>query len=164
MIASARRKLARREVAALGSSRCLSTSTSNKPDSKNAAVAAELAQRVAPTLLNKNEGSGAPAVARRGGMPLPVGAIYGKGQHTAEQKAVIDAKVFRNVDGERHDDGRYAQFRREAEKFIPPERIITDAVRTFAYGTDASFYRMIPNTVVKVRSLSHGKQWQTDPF
>ena len=70
---------------------------------------------------------------------------------------IVD-KIFKNVDGERHDDGRYAQFRQEAEKFIPPERIITDAVRTFAYGTDASFYRMIPNTVVKVHNEAEVQQ------
>ena len=99
---------------------------------------------------------------RRGAMmptgAVPVGAIYGKGQHTTEQKAMINAKIFKNVDGERHDDGRYAQFREEAAKFIPPERISTDAVRTFAYGTDASFYRMIPNTVVKVHNEAEVQQ------
>ena len=31
-------------------------------------------------------------------------------------------------------------------------RIITDSVRTFAYGTDASFYRLNPRLVVKVAS------------
>ena len=29
----------------------------------------------------------------------------------------------------------------EITPFIPKERQFTDAVRTFAYGTDASFYR-----------------------
>ena len=31
------------------------------------------------------------------------------------------------------------------------ERIFTDPVRTFAYGTDASFYRLNPKMVIKVR-------------
>lgn len=33
---------------------------------------------------------------------------------------------------------------------IPPERLITDPLRTFAYGTDASLYRLVPQLVVKV--------------
>jgi D-lactate dehydrogenase len=37
-------------------------------------------------------------------------------------------------------------------KFIPAERILTDELRTFAYGTDASFYKLIPKLVVKVTS------------
>lgn len=33
---------------------------------------------------------------------------------------------------------------------IPPARLITDPLRTLAYGTDASFYRLIPKLIVKV--------------
>jgi D-lactate dehydrogenase len=36
------------------------------------------------------------------------------------------------------------------EQFIGSERIFTDPVRTFAYGTDASFYRLNPKMVIKV--------------
>jgi len=36
--------------------------------------------------------------------------------------------------------------------FIPTERLITDPLRTLAYGTDASFYRLIPQLVVRVES------------
>ncbi len=35
---------------------------------------------------------------------------------------------------------------------IPDERIYTDATRRLAYGTDASFYRLVPQVVVKVES------------
>jgi D-lactate dehydrogenase len=35
---------------------------------------------------------------------------------------------------------------------IPPARLITDPLRTLAYGTDASFYRLIPRLIVKVES------------
>ena len=35
---------------------------------------------------------------------------------------------------------------------IPPARIITDPLRTLAYGTDASFYRMVPRLIVKVEN------------
>ena len=33
---------------------------------------------------------------------------------------------------------------------IPQERLITDPLRTLAYGTDASFYRLTPKVIVKV--------------
>ena len=33
---------------------------------------------------------------------------------------------------------------------IPPERLVTDPLRLLAYGTDASFYRLIPKVVVEV--------------
>lgn len=59
--------------------------------------------------------------------------------------------VFRNIDGHRNEDGRYAAFTEEISGFIPRERQFTDPVRTFAYGTDASFYRLNPRMVVKAR-------------
>ncbi|AKH19791.1 FAD-binding and (Fe-S)-binding domain-containing protein [Sedimenticola thiotaurini] len=34
--------------------------------------------------------------------------------------------------------------------FIPNERLIDDPLRTLAYGTDASFYRLVPKLVVKL--------------
>ena len=37
-----------------------------------------------------------------------------------------------------------------AEAIIPQERIITDPLRTLAFGTDASFYRLIPKVVINV--------------
>ena len=35
---------------------------------------------------------------------------------------------------------------------IPPSRLITDPLRTLAYGTDASFYRLTPKVIVKVEN------------
>ncbi len=35
---------------------------------------------------------------------------------------------------------------------IPEDRLIHDDLRTLAYGTDASFYRYVPNLIVKVES------------
>jgi len=35
---------------------------------------------------------------------------------------------------------------------IPPARLITDPLRTLAYGTDASFYRLTPKVIVKVEN------------
>ena len=59
--------------------------------------------------------------------------------------------VYRNIDGYREEDGRYAAFMADISAFIPQQRQFTDAVRTFAYGTDASFYRLNPKLVVKAR-------------
>jgi len=36
--------------------------------------------------------------------------------------------------------------------FIPKERLIADDLRTLAYGTDASFYRLIPKIVIKAET------------
>jgi len=42
----------------------------------------------------------------------------------------------------------YHRFVKEISTFIPSSRIATDPLRTLAYGTDASFYRLIPKVVV----------------
>ena len=67
---------------------------------------------------------------------------------------------YRNIDGYREEDGRYAAFMQEISNFIPEQRQFTDPVRTFAYGTDASFYRLNPRLVVKVRVLFPGHNLQ----
>ncbi len=74
------------------------------------------------------------------------GSIYGEPQPVPTE--------FRNVDGERLEDGRYAAFREEAtlSGAVKAENVFTDPVRTFAYGTDASFYRLIPKMVLKVET------------
>lgn len=43
-------------------------------------------------------------------------------------------------------------FYQQLQSFIPAARLITDPLRTLAYGTDASFYRLIPQIVVRVES------------
>ena len=45
-----------------------------------------------------------------------------------------------------------AAFMRDAERLIPPDRRFTDALSTLAFGTDASFYRLIPKLVIRVES------------
>lgn len=45
----------------------------------------------------------------------------------------------------------YQQFYQQAQAFIPDERLITDSFRTLAYGTDASFYRLVPKILVQVK-------------
>ena len=46
----------------------------------------------------------------------------------------------------------YRDFLSELQAFIPAERLITDPLRTLAYGTDASFYRLTPQIVVRTES------------
>jgi len=74
-----------------------------------------------------------------------MGSIYGGAQPAAAQE-------FRNVDGERIEDGRYGAFRDEAlsSGAVRSSNVFEDPVRTFAYGTDASFYRLVPKMVLKV--------------
>ena len=48
--------------------------------------------------------------------------------------------------------GRYRRFLDIIDQYVDEERIITDPLRTLAYGTDASFYRLIPQIVVKARN------------
>ena len=46
--------------------------------------------------------------------------------------------------------GRYLDLFQDLSRVIPGERLIRDDLRTLAYGTDASFYRLIPKLVVRV--------------
>ncbi len=43
----------------------------------------------------------------------------------------------------------YKSFLQEAVSFIPQERIYTDELRRLAWGTDAGFYRLIPQIVIR---------------
>jgi len=46
----------------------------------------------------------------------------------------------------------YREFWEEARAFVPAAAMACDPVRTLAWGTDASFYRLVPKIVLKVRS------------
>jgi D-lactate dehydrogenase len=46
----------------------------------------------------------------------------------------------------------YRQIYQDLARSIPAQRLITDPLRTLAFGTDASFYRLIPKLVVKAES------------
>ena len=46
----------------------------------------------------------------------------------------------------------YTLLQRELSGFIAPERLITDPLRLLAYGTDASFYRLVPQLIAVVES------------
>ena len=47
---------------------------------------------------------------------------------------------------------RYQGFRDKLRAGIPDGQVVEDYFRRLAYGTDASFYRLIPQLVVKVRT------------
>ena len=46
----------------------------------------------------------------------------------------------------------YKQLLEALRETLPPERLIDDPLRTLAYGTDASFYRLIPKLIVRPES------------
>ncbi len=48
-------------------------------------------------------------------------------------------------------DQRHAIFLKEAGSFIPRDRLLTDPLRRFAWGTDAGFYRLTPQIVILAR-------------
>ncbi len=43
----------------------------------------------------------------------------------------------------------YQNFLSDIQQFLPSERIYTDELRTLGWGTDASFYREIPQVVIR---------------
>ncbi|MBR7066124.1 MAG: FAD-binding oxidoreductase [Prevotella sp.] len=47
------------------------------------------------------------------------------------------------------DSRQYKVFLDEIKQFIPSDRIYTDELRTLGWGTDASFYRQIPKSVIR---------------
>ncbi len=46
----------------------------------------------------------------------------------------------------------YRQLRSELAAFIPTTRLVSDPLRLLTWGTDASFYRLVPQLVVVVES------------
>ena len=46
--------------------------------------------------------------------------------------------------------GTYLNFYEETIKILPKQRVFTDPLHALAYGTDASFYRLIPKIVIFV--------------
>lgn len=50
-------------------------------------------------------------------------------------------------------DGEFGVFKQAIDKAIPPDRLFDDALTTLAYGTDASFYRLIPRLVIRANSI-----------
>ena len=109
------------------------------------------AVRATGTLLHRRGGAGQSAQLQR----------QPQKSHTAPAGAFAPAPVpssswkpvkYENADGLRVDDGRYTAFKSEVRAMLGEERVVDDPVRTFAFGTDASFYRLTPQAVVKVRT------------
>lgn len=50
--------------------------------------------------------------------------------------------------------GKHKEFYELLSKEIPKERLLHDSLSTLAFGTDASFYRLIPQLIVKVHNES----------
>ncbi|MDX1266503.1 MAG: FAD-binding protein, partial [Oceanisphaera sp.] len=47
---------------------------------------------------------------------------------------------------------RYRLLVDELNRFLPDDRIITDPSLCLAYGTDASFYRLLPKVILRLAS------------
>ncbi|MBO6222657.1 MAG: FAD-binding oxidoreductase [Bacteroidales bacterium] len=54
--------------------------------------------------------------------------------------------------------GKYKEFYDKLTEFIPKERMFHDPLTTLAFGTDASFYRLIPKLVVRAYSSTEVRQ------
>jgi D-lactate dehydrogenase len=48
--------------------------------------------------------------------------------------------------------GKYLQFYKELLKITDSKNLLHDSLSTLAFGTDASFYRLIPKLIVKVHN------------
>lgn len=68
------------------------------------------------------------------------------GSQWLQTKRANEKEVF----GEASLEGGYKSFREDIRSVVPDARVFTDPLRTLAYGTDASFYRLVPKIVVKV--------------
>ena len=53
--------------------------------------------------------------------------------------------------------GKYKEFYDRLNTIIPKERLLHDALSTLAFGTDASFYRLVPKLVVRAQSADEIK-------
>jgi D-lactate dehydrogenase len=49
-----------------------------------------------------------------------------------------------------HSSSSFQELFEDLRCFFPLERLINDPLRLLAYGTDASFYRLIPTLTVNV--------------
>ena len=53
--------------------------------------------------------------------------------------------------------GKYKEFYTKLNTIIPKERLLHDSLSTLAFGTDASFYRLIPKLVVRAQNTDEIK-------
>jgi D-lactate dehydrogenase len=47
----------------------------------------------------------------------------------------------------------HRRFWDDAARVLPADRLFCDPLRTLAYGTDASFYRLVPRIVARVAGV-----------
>ena len=84
------------------------------------------------------------------------GSIKTALQHVLTGVPVKEEKKDKEKKGENDMvKSKYTSFLQEIREFIPQERIYTDELRRLAWGTDAGFYRLIPQIVI--RSGSEGE-------
>ncbi len=62
----------------------------------------------------------------------------------------VDAKTQQELNSK---EQRYSVVKQQLATKIDSERIITDDAQRLAYGTDASFYRLIPQIVLRLKDL-----------
>jgi len=154
--AASRVQAAAGRAAAGGAAAARGTTTSAAPAARAAtpAAAAAAASAALPELAHAPVDAFPP--------PRPIitaiktdafGAVSPAEEGGAAGGAASAPALFRNEDGARVDDGRYGRFLASitSDAGIPADRIFQDPLRTFAYATDASFYRLVPKAVVKVR-------------
>ena len=55
-------------------------------------------------------------------------------------------------------ENQYKNFVRRIGQFVDAERIYTDELRRFAWGTDAGFYRLTPQVVVRAKDEAEVSQ------
>lgn len=120
----------------------------------SSAVANQRSYKTSPSSQSQKRGLVQPAVAP---ITTPTATpvftdLVGAVSVTSEQSQALKPDVYYNVDGHRVDDGRFTSFAKDIAHFIPEARVFTDPLRTFAYGTDASFYRLNPKMVIKVHT------------
>ena len=53
---------------------------------------------------------------------------------------------------------RLHAFKQQIKPFLPESALIEDYSRRYAYGTDASFYRLIPELIVLVSNQNQARQ------
>lgn len=78
------------------------------------------------------------------------GSIKTALQHVLTGVPVKEEKKDKEKKGENDMvKSKYTSFLQEIREFIPQERIYTDELRRLAWGTDAGFYRLIPQIVIR---------------
>jgi len=55
-------------------------------------------------------------------------------------------------------EGNYTEFLQKVSSFLPKNRIYTDQLRRFCWGTDAGFYRLVPKIVIRSNSENEVSQ------